>query len=396
MLFQSLDDKKECVAIFLDGHFIKDIPKNLSQTWNYSASLKGLDIEYANLYCGGKTLDEVCPEHLREEWDKINGRMRAYHRSFVEAKISLNDNCFFDLVPEQFLLQYCDVKNQITKHILKNYEKPENCDFLAELSAFTAEIRHNHLNIDLNYLKSRLSEYKVRQFYKKINKVDPYIKYDIFGTKTGRLTTRKNSFPILTMDKRYRGVLKPNNDWFVELDYNAAELRTMLALLGERQPIEDIHDWNIQNVYNNEVDRDEAKKRIFSWLYNPNSKDDLLKQVYDRDSIKDKYWDGEYVNTIYGRKIESDEYHAVNYIIQSTFSDLLLKQAIKINKLLEGTKTHVAFTIHDSIVLDMAHEDETMINEIYHQFADTEFGPFKTSAKAGKNFGELKELWIKY
>ena len=42
----------------------------------------------------------------------------------------LNENCFFELVPQQFLLEFCDIKNKITEHVLKNYEKPKNYDFL--------------------------------------------------------------------------------------------------------------------------------------------------------------------------------------------------------------------------------------------------------------------------
>ncbi len=73
MLFQTLDDKKECVGIYTDGklHFDK-IPENLTASWSYSPYLKGQEIQYANLYCEGKTLDEVCPEHLRDEWKEIN------------------------------------------------------------------------------------------------------------------------------------------------------------------------------------------------------------------------------------------------------------------------------------------------------------------------------------
>ena len=73
------------------------------------------------------------------------------------------------------------------------------------------EIRFQKLNIDVSAMNGELSTFKGRQFFKKISKVEPYIKYDIFGSKTGRLTTKKNSFPILNMDKNYRKILKPKN-----------------------------------------------------------------------------------------------------------------------------------------------------------------------------------------
>jgi len=143
------------------------------------------------------------------------------------------------------------------------------------------------------------------------------------------------------------------------------------------------------------VTREEAKKRIFAWLYNPNSKDTLSDNAYQRDAVLEKYWDGEQVQTIYNRIIPADRHHALSYIIQSTFSDLLLRQAIKISNLLKNKKTSIAFIVHDSIVLDMAAEDELMINDIYREFSDTSLGRFKTRVSAGRNFGDLKELWIR-
>ena len=49
-------------------------------------------------------------------------------------------------------------------------------------------------------------------YYKKYQ---PYCKYSIFGTKTGRLINIPGSFPILTMDKDFRKIVEPTNDWFV-------------------------------------------------------------------------------------------------------------------------------------------------------------------------------------
>lgn len=396
MLFQTLDEKNECVAIFQDGDLIwKEIPDNLTKTWKYSAFLEDLDgVSYANLYLGGKTLSNVCPEELKEEWEKINSKLKAFYRSFVEGKINLSENCFFELVPHKFLLEYCDIKNKITEHVFDNYKKPENYDFLLNLIKLSTKIKYQKLNIDLSAIRAQLSQYKTRQFAKKIAKISPYIKYDIFGTKTGRLTTEKNSFPLLTMDKNYRSIIKPQNDWFVELDYNAAELRMLLSLSGKEQPREDIHDWNVENIYRGKLTREQAKKRIFSWLYNPNSNDFLSSRAYDRGSVKNRYWDGKCVNTAYNRHIESDEFHALNYIIQSTLSDMVLRQAIKLDELLKDKKTNIAFIVHDSVVLDMSSEDEHFINEIFWAFSNTDFGKFKTNVSAGKDFGDLKKLWI--
>ena len=397
MLFQTLDEKNECVAVYSDNQLIwNEIPSNLTKTWKYSAFLKNIpDIDYANIYCGGKSLDEACPEHMRAKWTEVFGKLRAYHRSFVEAKINLNENCFYELVPQKFLIEYCKARNEITQHILENNQKPENYDFLVDATKMLTDIRYQKLNIDIAPLKSKAHSFKVREFIKKIKTIQPYVKYNLFGSVTGRLTVEKGSFPLLNLDKSYRSILKPNNDWFVELDYNAAELRTLLALSGKDQPEEDIHDWNSSVVYRGLVSREEAKKRVFAWLYNPNSNDFLSNRAYDRGKVKEKYWDGKKVKNPYGREIEADEFHSLNYILQSTTNDIILRQALKIYKMLEGKKTKIAFTMHDSIVLDFSEEDRHMLDSIYKTFAKNDFGVFKTSAKAGKNFGELKDLWIK-
>ena len=76
------------------------------------------------------------------------------------------------------------------------------------LTKVIEDVSQQKLNIDSDEFKPFLAEYKARQWKKKIQSQAPYIKYDIFGTKTGRLTTRKHSFPILTFRKRKMENLK--------------------------------------------------------------------------------------------------------------------------------------------------------------------------------------------
>jgi DNA polymerase I-like protein with 3'-5' exonuclease and polymerase domains len=297
------------------------------------------------------------------------------------------------MVPEQFLIDFCRVKNQICNFVFKNYEKPDDYEHMVSLAKVLTEIKNKKLNIDLDQLSGDLHKFKVRQFVKKTKTLQPYITYDQFKAKTGRLTT-KRSFPILTMDKTYRKILKPNNDWFVEFDFNAAELRVLLGLLGEAQPQQDIHDWNAKNVYQGQITRDEAKKRIFAWLYNPASKDHLSSRIYKREAVVNKYYNNGQVTNFFNRKIEADEHHAPNYIIQSTAADLFLRQMIKLWEALKDKKSYIAFCLHDSLVIDFSEEDQFSLNDLKEIFAQTALGKFKVNVSAGKNYGDMKKLKV--
>lgn len=393
MLFQALDDKKHCVGIYSDGGMIYDeIPADLSKTWSYASFLRDLDIEYANLYVSGKQLGQVCPPELKEDWDRISGKMKAFLRALTTAKINLKDVCLFQTIPESFLFEWCDIKNRISDYTFENYEKPTNYDFLLDLTKLVEKIKYQELNIDASALKSQLGAYRSRAFLKKLNKIDPFIRYNIFGTVTGRLTTKTNSFPILTLDKKHRRVLKPSNDLFIELDFNAAELRTFIALSGQEQPQQDLHTWNIENIFRGMGTREEAKTRLFAWLYNPNSEDRLLNQTYNREKLLKESWKDGKITTKFSRTIEVDERRALNYLIQSTSSDLFLRQMIKIDEILENTQSFIAFSLHDSLVMDVREEDRHLLPQITEVFGDTSFGEYLVNVSVGKNYGNMRKL----
>ena len=178
----------------------------------------------------------------------------------------------------------------------------------------------------------------------------------------------------------------------MELDFNAAELRTLLALAGKEQPPEDIHEWNGKHVYRGGQSREEVKKRIFAWLYNPRSEDALASAAYDREGVLEKYWDGRYITTPFGRQIEADAHHALNYIVQSTTSDLFIDRMIAVHKFLTDKKSFISFSVHDSLVIDFAESERALIFEVAQIFSRTNISDFLTNVSEGRNYGDMREI----
>ena len=399
MLFEIIDHKQHCKNIFSENKIISDPDYDkLSQTWAFHSTLKDYNIEYASLYAQSKTLDQCCPDKFKDEWTAIKEKYGAYIKSFQNGFCELDEHCFYDLVPQSFVIEFFSIKNKITEYVLSTYEKPANYNFLVEATKLITSIRDHKLNINTDPLIPKLHQLKVRSFYTKIFSCASYIDYNLFGTITGRLSTKKDSFPILTMNKDYRSVIEPTNDWFIELDFNAAELRCLLSLNDQPQPEEDIHQWH-GNIFNKlsdrKMNRDEIKRKIFGWLYGPLGGSLGIQQIekyYDKRKVIDKYWNGKEVINPFGRQIKADEFHALNAIIQSTTSDTFLRRAIAVNKLLEHRNSFTMGLIHDSMIIDFDRSDKDILNNIIEEFSETKLGKFKVNVSLGTHFGNMKRF----
>lgn len=397
MYFQTLDDKTECVGVYKNGelHF-DEMPSDLRRTWKYSGSVTDADIEYAWIMTQGKPLKEACPPELEKELEASTKKMNAFFKSFQIAKINLNEHCIFDLIPEDSLVRFCEIKNKITEHVFENYEKPENYDFLNNAYKVIYNIRERKLNIDTADCRHMFTATNSRMGLKKIIAGSKRVDYNLFGTVTGRLAAYPGSFPILTMKKDFRKIIKPHNDWFLSLDYNGAEPRTVLSLLGIPQPDEDIHKWNMENIFskneeNVHLDRQDAKVMFFGWLYNPDSTV-IEGSVYDRDAVIDKFFADGVVKTIFGREIEVDRRRALSYIVQSTTSDIVLERAIEISRFLENKKSFISHIVHDEIVIDLSDDERELVGELKELFSNNKLGKFMVNLSAGQNYYEMEEL----
>lgn len=390
MYFQTLDDKSECVGIYVDGklHF-DDYPTNLTKTWKYSGSLRGREVEYMNLYTNGQNMLDCCPDEYKDEMKACQNKLTAYVKSFKIAKINMRDHCIFDLVPQDFLQRFCEVKNKVTQHVYENYEKPSNYEHMNSVSQLLHKIKHQQLNLSINDCRHLLTSTRDRSKVQEIIKNYKHIDYNLFGTVTGRLTTKRHSFPILTLKKELRQIIKPNNDAFVCLDYNGAEVRTLLQLNGEEQPAIDIHQWNSLHLFEQEITREECKVRFFAWLYDPTS-DDIRNDQYNREKVLDKWYTDGYINTPYGRQIKVEERKALNYLLQSTTSDRVLEKAVLIDRYLtsNGCDSFISHVVHDEVVIDCRNDERSHVQKIKEIFEDG----FVANVSIGKDFYNLKKV----
>jgi len=403
MIFQTLDDKSECVGIYTNDELffaLEDFPSDLTTTWKYAPYLEGMDLEYVSLYLEGQKIGNCIPEYLKDDWNDAVKKLTSFRRSLRISQVNADENCFFDLVPKRFLIEFCETKNKITKYIMQTIPKPKRYEFYKHVSIMLTNIENREVMIDRPKIRSYAEHKKLGNQARSILTSTPNVRYNQFGTKTGRLTTKKDTFPILTLNKDFRSAVKPQNDFFVEIDFNGAEVRTLLGLLKKEQPVGDVHDFHLREIFKGAQSRDQAKTLFFAWLYGARAAVDdstslQLNEFYEKDKLLKDYWDGDAVTTYYKKRIPcSSRHHALNYLVQSTAAELTLKQALKLDYLLraKGSGSAIAFLIHDAVVIDMKKEDEHLLKILVDMMRSTNFGNFMVNVEKGDSLGSLRRI----
>lgn len=339
----------------------------------------------------------MTPDSLNKEMRRVSSKIQSHIQAAKTAKINLSKIPLYQIAPENIMLDFYRSSEKVLQYVFDTIDEPYNYETLSRVNEIIKNIQYNPLFIDKEFLRSFVSKNHLETaFVKKMMTEECKIKYDIFGTITGRMTTDKSGLSIMTMPKELRPAILPKNDFLVEIDYNAAELRVALSLLGHPQPKEDIHDWNMSNVFKNTSDRSDAKKKIFAWLYNSKSENPEIEKIYNRSQILQEYYDNEKIKNFFGREIFCEPKVALNYIIQSTAADMFSRQMIKIYDIIKERRTSILYTMHDSVVLDFAHEDRYLLNKILQEFSATDLGDFLVNISVGEKYNDMKvKTWIK-
>ena len=361
MILQTLDIENNCTGVFHDNKIIldnyQDILQNYNLAWRHTPMLNDEKYKYLFLLLKQEELSHFC--HDSELFKKCKIKMLAHQKAATAAKINFQESCFFDLIPEHQLLKWFQIRKDALLNLYNTKSFDEDYNILHKIHVLTTNISRQNIIF---------------------NKAIGRVVYNMFGSATGRLTTNKGSVPVLTLKKEQRNLLEPSNDAFVELDLNAAEIRMLMALSGKEQPQGDIHNHLQNKIFGQNLSRSTFKEKLFAWLYNPVSKDLDFDSFFSRKTFKNFYdLKNHILKTPFGRKLQVEERKAQNYLLQSTTSDQVLENAYKIQKMLKHKKSKIAFTLHDSIILDMSLKDAIMLKDIKNQFEYTRWGMFPST-----------------
>lgn len=383
---QQVDIKKNCPKFYTDKFIREPEQKKAYITWKEFDPR--FDVEYSWVKTLGQPLRTKYPENIVEPYERARQNLLAHYRAFKKSKIDLTNNCFYDLVPSPLLEGLVAARNKLSEYVWNNTEISEalyqTLKRAHRLALHSGEYR---LLFDYDWISSNSFSKKVRDFKLLTGKNQVF--YNIFGTKTGRFTTKKTSFPILTISRDLRKAIIPRNDLFVVFDYNAAEARTMLGLLNQPQPQKDIHSYHADLI---STTRDQAKKTFFSWLYDLKKTNDFFSTLYDREKLIKNYYNNSQITTPYGRSIEVSREKSINYLLQSTTNDLAIENFCKVANFLKDKKSLICFTIHDSLVLDFTSEDAEHLPAIKEILQKTKYGEMPCSMHLGKNLKELRSI----
>ena len=388
---QTIAYTKNPKKVFLDGRMqdTSSIDRSLTyKSWQPFGD-EELNCEYAMFYVNGDHFSNYLSEEDKSLFNALMEKRQAYLESFRISKLDVTRASLTDLMPESFLNKYFDLMNKATKQVFASFKRPENYQFLVDEYNLIDEISTRKMN--LKFTSDAMSNPRYKKAYMNRD-TDNFIFYDMFKTATGRLTIHPKTFPILNLDQDLKKAVYPTNDLFIEFDYNSAEIRVLNSLCSIDVGEDDIHWWAAKNIFNNE-DRELTKRLFFAWLYNPEKKNEQLDKFYKRDEILEKYHKNGIIITPFKRELKADSYHALNYLLQSTSSDLTIDSAVKIRKRLKNTKSFVAFMVHDSIVIDASMEDVELIKELYQTiYLKTELGDMVATLSAGDCYGNLRVI----
>ena len=225
-----------------------------------------------------------------------------------------------------------------------------------------------------------------------------YTSYNLYNI-TSRPTNAFNGINFLAFNKdnNSRTAFIPENDAFVEFDFDGYHLRLIANMLGTEIPVDkSIHVFLGEEYFKKEEltpeEYQESKKITFRQLYNGVEEEykhiELFKEIAEFvEAMWVEYKRVGKLTLPNGRKIFKGDFtpqKLFNYYVQCLETVNNVKKLIDLKELLRGKKSKVILVVYDSILVDYSAEDgKGFLTEIKNVI---ETGNYKVKAKKGHNY----------
>ena len=349
------------------------LDKKKALHWLYPLSDKLFDVNFLEPV-DIKSLDNACISYYYSKHNALS-----------------NVNC---LIPISKHYEICETIFDIALPIIKQYTLS---DVTFQFNNFRTanvfyNIETNGIKVDKNcfidYYQGKLIN---PQF--NLNRSKIYTQYNLYTT-TSRPSNTFNSinFAALHKDNGERACFKPENDKFIELDFQGYHPRLIGEMIGFDFP----KDKNTYDVLGEllGVTQQEAKELTFKQLYGGVWSEYQYKPFFkDVNMFIDDMWD----TYQYGKRLVTENKIFIpdenitksklfNYIVQSKETSTNVQLLELVFSLLEGKKTKLVLYTYDAFLFDYSKEDGNLIQEIVNIL------DYPVNIKQGKTYHGLERI----
>ena len=349
------------------------LDKKKALHWFYPLSDKLFDVNFLEPV-DIKSLDNACISYYYSKHNTLS-----------------NVNC---LIPISKHYEMCEAIFNMALPIIKQYTLGDTTFQFNNFRTANVfyNIETNGIKVDKNcfidYYQGKLTN---PQF--SLNRSKIYTQYNLYTT-TSRPSNTFNSinFAALHKDDGERACFKPENDKFVELDFQGYHPR----LIGEMVDFHFPKDTNTYVMLGQllGVTQQEAKELTFKQLYGGVWPEYQYKPFFkDVNMFIDDMWDtyqygGKYEteNKIFMPDANMTKSKLFNYIVQSKETSTNVELLELVFNLLEGKKTKLVLYTYDAFLFDYSKEDGNLIQEIINIL------DYPVNIKQGKTYHGLEKL----
>ena len=141
------------------------------------------DVVLAKIIAEGQTINDACPDHLKERLEARERKIKAHLKSFIKSKVNLNDICFYDLIPTKDIQHYYNLLNEITEWVVSKNPKPQNYRLIHNINIMCKEIAKQEIRFNKEKWKQHAkTDQKAMYLVKSHWEGKSFVDYNPWGT----------------------------------------------------------------------------------------------------------------------------------------------------------------------------------------------------------------------